>query len=206
MFQRATAAAVPVIVVTLVVMSTIDSGSPVFARGGHGSGHHSGHVHHTSSHHQVNHFQSFVKNSHKNHSPANKHHKGHHRRFRHGYFGWDGGSDDGVDDGAAIDPVDADVAPTALPITLLNPAETGRPVNYTLGTGDYSVDAGKQMTHNDGTQVIAFDRGSNFGQASYTLMPGTYRFVQTAQGLDLRTVPPQVTAASTAVANVTAEE
>jgi hypothetical protein len=40
--------------------------------------------------------------------------------------------------------------------------------------------------------VIVFDRGGAFGQATYTLQPGTYRFAMTDKGLDLRTVTPQV--------------
>jgi hypothetical protein len=206
MFRKFTAAAIPAIVVALIAISTIDSASQAFARGrGHSGGHHGGHSHMSRSHH-VNHSHSFAKNAHKSHGLAHKQHRDHHRRFRNGYFGWDGGLDGDLDDGAAVDAMDVDPVATMLPITLLNPAETGQMVTYTLGSGDYSIESAGQMVHNDGTQVIVFDRGGAFGQASYTLQPGTYRFVKTDQGLDLRTVRPQVTAAPIAAGNVTSAE
>jgi hypothetical protein len=104
-----------------------------------------------------------------------------------------------------IDPVDGDPVAAVLPITLLNPAETGRTVNYTLNSGDYSVDLAGSKVHNEGAQVIVFDRGGTFGQASYTLQPGTYRFDMTDKGLDLRTVTPQVATDQVATDQVAAD-
>jgi hypothetical protein len=101
-----------------------------------------------------------------------------------------------------IDPVDGDPVAAVLPITLLNPTETGWTVSYTLNSGDYSVDPAGSKVHNDGTQVITFDRGGAFGQATYTLQPGTYRFAMTDKGLDLRTVTPQVAADQVAAGSV----
>jgi hypothetical protein len=78
--------------------------------------------------------------------------------------------------------VDATVGPAVVtaPITILNSVEVGTAVNYTLGAGDYSLEPARSMVHNDGAQVIVFDRGGSFGQATYTLQPGTYRFVKTS--------------------------
>lgn len=105
------------------------------------------------------------------------------RPIHHGrYFGW-GETLDG--DGF----VDADTAVVAsAPITLLNPAETQQAVAYTLGADQDSLDPAQSKAYDDGTQVITFDRGGDFGQAQYTLEPGTYRFVATDQGWDLHTV------------------
>jgi hypothetical protein len=203
MFQRFTTTVVAFTVMAVIAVSGINSASPAFAKGGHSGGHSGGH--HMSSHQHMNHSQSFVKTSHKNHGSNHNQHKGHHRRSGHGYWGWDGGSgydDYGADGAVAVDPVDSGdpaVVPTASPITLLNPAETGMTVSYTLGDADYSIDPARRMVHNDGTQVIAFDRGGEFGQASYTLQPGTYGFVKTAQGIDLQTVTPQVTSNLSAI-------
>jgi hypothetical protein len=88
--------------------------------------------------------------------------------------------------------------PVPAPITILNPAETGRPVNYTLGSAEYSIEPSHSLAHNDGTQVITFERGTSFGQATYTLQPGTYRFVMTNTGWDLRTATDQLAANSAA--------
>ena len=87
-----------------------------------------------------------------------------------------------------------DSMPVPAPITILNPAETGRAVNYTLGSAEYSIEPSHSLAHNDGTQVITFERGASFGQAAYTLQPGTYRFVMTNTGWDLRTATDQLAA------------
>jgi hypothetical protein len=79
--------------------------------------------------------------------------------------------------------------PTAA-ITLLNPLETRATVNFNLASQDGSLQSGfaAQATASD-PQLIVFDRGGAFGQAQYTLSPGTaYRFTATNQGWDLRTV------------------
>jgi hypothetical protein len=93
----------------------------------------------------------------------------------------------GRDGGAVVDPV-----PVVASIRILNPASTGRLVNYMLGAGQFSIDSAQSMVHNDGTQVITFDRGDGFGTAAYTLDPGTYRFTLTEAGWDLVTVTDQV--------------
>jgi hypothetical protein len=65
---------------------------------------------------------------------------------------------------------------------------------------DSTLEAGQSVNHDQGTQVIAFKRGGSFGNARYTLEPGTYRFVATDHGWDLRTVT-QETVADTNLSN-----
>ena len=86
---------------------------------------------------------------------------------------------------------DADVLDS---ITLLNPQETRATVGYTLDSAQYSLDPAQSQVYDGGTRLIVFDRGGSFGQAQYTLQPGTYRFVATDRGWDLRTVTEQVAA------------
>ena len=109
--------------------------------------------------------------------------------------GWDGRGWDGGDAIFPIDPVvpvvpvdPVYVGPRPV-ITLLNPAGTGASLNYTLGEAQYVIASGETTTHDEGTQEIAFDRGSSFGEARYTLQPGTaYKFVSTDHGWDLNSV------------------
>jgi hypothetical protein len=128
----------------------------------------------------------------------NKHNNKHHHRH-HGRDGWGDGTDgDGGDSDGGANSYAVDSMPVPAPITILNPAETGRPVNYTLGSAEYSIEPSHSLAHNDGTQVIAFERGASFGQATYTLQPGTYRFVMTNTGWDLRAATDQLAANSAA--------
>jgi hypothetical protein len=73
-------------------------------------------------------------------------------------------------------------------VTVVNPQESGRTINYTLGSEAITLEPGYHGDTPRGTQVITFDRGDGFGQGQYTLAPGTYKFVTTDQGLDLQTV------------------
>ncbi len=90
------------------------------------------------------------------------------------------------------------VDPQPIVITLLNPAETRAPVNYNMGDTLYTLEAGQSAGHGSDTQVITFDRGASFGEARYTLAPGTYRFVNTDHGWDLKTVTYAVAGDNTA--------
>jgi hypothetical protein len=128
-----------------------------------------------------------------------------------GKNGGKGGSGNG-DGGGAWDadaivlvdviPYTPDFAPVV--ITLLNPVETRLPVNYSLGGGLYTLEAGQWVGHGDATQIISFDRGGSFGQAQYTLAPGTYRFVSTDHGWDLYTVSDQAAATDPGAGNANA--
>lgn len=106
---------------------------------------------------------------------------------------------DGADVPVDVVPYIPDVVPVVVDprpavITLLNPAETRATLTYNLGGGQYVLEAGQSMGHGEETQVIAFDRGGSFGEARYTLQPGTYRFVATEHGWDLHTVTEEIAA------------
>jgi hypothetical protein len=103
--------------------------------------------------------------------------------------GWDGDAISPIDPVVPVVPVDPVYVGPRPVITLLNPAGTGASLNYTLGEAQYVIAAGETTTHDEGTQEIAFDRGSSFGEARYTLQPGTaYKFVSTDHGWDLNSV------------------
>jgi hypothetical protein len=103
--------------------------------------------------------------------------------------GWDGDAISPIDPVVPVVPVDPIYVGPRPVITLLNPAGTGASLNYTLGEAQYVIAAGETTTHDEGTQEIAFDRGSSFGEARYTLQPGTaYKFVSTDHGWDLNSV------------------
>jgi hypothetical protein len=103
--------------------------------------------------------------------------------------GWDGDAISPIDPVVPVVPVDPIYVGPRPVITLLNPTGTGASLNYTLGEAQYVIAAGETTTHDEGTQEIAFDRGSSFGEARYTLQPGTaYKFVSTDHGWDLNSV------------------
>jgi len=107
-----------------------------------------------------------------------------------------------IPDVVPVVPIVPDVVPVVVDpqpavITLMNPADTNAPVNYSLGNNQYSLAAGDEMVHEEGAQVISFNRGGQFGEARYTLQPGTYRFVATNHGWDLHTVTEEATAETT---------
>lgn len=103
--------------------------------------------------------------------------------------GWDGDAISPIDPVVPVVPVDPVYVGPRPVITLLNPAGTGASLSYTLGEGQYVIAAGETATFDEGTQEIAFDRGDSFGEARYTLQPGTaYKFVSTDHGWDLNSV------------------
>jgi hypothetical protein len=127
---------------------------------------------------------------------------GHGRGRGGGYYGGGGAAWDAsaiVDGGYLryVVPVFPDIAPVVVDprpavITLVNPMATHTPVFYALGGEQYSLEAGQEIGHDDGTQVITFNRGGAFGEMSYTLAPGTYEFVGTDHGWDLHSVSNEV--------------
>lgn len=71
---------------------------------------------------------------------------------------------------------------------LLNPSENDATVNYVIANKNYSMDAGNSQRLSAGRKwVIRFDRGQDFGEARYTLADGTYVFVSSDRGWELRT-------------------
>lgn len=82
--------------------------------------------------------------------------------------------------------------PNALPqanylgrILLLNPADNLGEIHYLLAGDPFAMEAGMMQEMRRDATVIRFDRGPGFGEARYTLRPGTYRFVVTDHGWDL---------------------
>jgi hypothetical protein len=182
MFRKMTIAVVPALVFALAAFSTNNSASQAFANG-HGGGHRGGgHAasHRSAAHRSVNHRSGVHRSAAHKVTHAKHSAKGHGHWRRYG-FGLDGDAD-AVD----VDGLDS--------ITLVNPQETRATVGYTLDSAQYSLDPAQSQVYEGGTQVIVFDRGGSFGQAQYTLQPGTYRFVSTDRGWDLRTVTEQVAA------------
>lgn len=82
----------------------------------------------------------------------------------------------------------ADGVGAGLSITLLNPQETQQTVAYTLDSTADSLDPDQSTVYDGGPRLITFDRGGNFGQAQYTLQPGTYRFTGSDHGWELVSV------------------
>jgi hypothetical protein len=207
MFGKAKIIVVSALLVALAIVSVGESSSRAFARGGHGGGGRGGRAHSMSrsrgsrsmrSSRGRSNRKTYAHNQqhNKQHNKDNKHHHRHHGRYGLG-DGTDGDSDGGDSD-VGDNSYAVDSMPVPAPITILNPAETGRAVNYTLGSADYSIEPSRSMAHNDGTQVITFERGASLGRAAYTLQPGTYRFVMTNTGWDLRTATDQLAANSAA--------
>jgi hypothetical protein len=144
--------------------------------GGHGGGGHrsGGHGRNRSLAHHSAH-RSFARRS----AAHNHHHFVHHRRHFGPGFGFDGvdGLDGDVDSADAVDVTSS--------ITLLNPQENQQTVAYTIDSTQDSLALDQSTVYQGGTRVITFDRGGNFGQAQYTLQPGTYRFAASDHGWEL---------------------
>ena len=65
-------------------------------------------------------------------------------------------------------------------------------MNFSVGSEPGLLQPGNAAeTSASEPQVIVFDRGGSFGEARYTLQPGSaYRFTVSEQGWDLRAVTP----------------
>jgi hypothetical protein len=206
MFAKSKVLAVSALLVALAVVSMGDSASQAFARGGRGGGGgRGGRAQSISRARGSGPMRSSKgRSNRKTYAHNQQHNKQHNKNNKHyhrdhGRYGWGAGTDgDGADVDSAVDPYAVDAVAVPAPITILNPAETGRTVSYTLGSTAYSIEPSRSLAHNNGTQVIAFDRGASLGQATYTLQPGTYRFVMTNAGWDLRAATDQLAANSAA--------
>ena len=176
MFRKFTIAVIPALMFTLATFSTSDSASQALAKGGHGGG-----GHHSVSHKGGGHRSAGHKASHARTSA-----KGHRHGHRYGSFGLEGGVGGDADFASDVDALDS--------ITLVNPQETRATVGYSLDSAQYSLDPAQSQVYDGGTRSVVFDRGGSFGQAQYTLQPGTYRFTATDRGWDLRSVTGQALA------------
>lgn len=74
-------------------------------------------------------------------------------------------------------------------VLLINPSSSRGTVNYNINGNHYVAQSGMQqklaMLPDDRKWLIEFDRGENFGSATYTLPMGTYRFTPTDRGWEL---------------------
>jgi len=74
-------------------------------------------------------------------------------------------------------------------VLIVNPASTRGTVNYNLNGNHYVAGPGMKQKltalRSGRAWVVDFDRGENFGPASYTLQPGTYHFTPTDLGWQL---------------------
>jgi hypothetical protein len=72
------------------------------------------------------------------------------------------------------------------PITITNPAASKVTFSYTLDGNAYAIPPGySQELREDRVWVIQFSRGTNLGQARYSLLPGMYSFTNTDHGWEL---------------------
>ena len=74
-------------------------------------------------------------------------------------------------------------------IQITHKADAEISVNYSLGGEIFTVKPGEtQKREVDRPSVIAFGSGGSKGDLRYTLKPGTYRFIATENGWDLKQV------------------
>jgi len=86
------------------------------------------------------------------------------------------------------------VQPNSLPayqgrgISIRNPAETGTPVTFVID-GRFEAELSPGESHSlaeKSSYVVEFDRGGEFGTARHVVNEGSYEFVATERGWDLR--------------------
>ncbi len=79
----------------------------------------------------------------------------------------------------------ANAAPPVL-VRIMNPAATNLPISFIINGQVVQLQAGEAGEFRlDGSGLVKFDRGGKFGECSYTLKQGDYRFEPTAKGWDL---------------------
>lgn len=70
-------------------------------------------------------------------------------------------------------------------ILIVNPAENGQRVSFTVGDRTYRLDAGYQQRIAEDEAVVQFTSGRNRRAIRYTLRDGTYAFESTREGWNL---------------------
>jgi hypothetical protein len=74
-------------------------------------------------------------------------------------------------------------------VLIINPSSSQGTINYNVNGHHYVAEPGmsqKLPPRSDGESwVVSYDRGAEFGSATYTLSPGTYRFTPTELGWQL---------------------
>ena len=89
-------------------------------------------------------------------------------------------------DAAAEPALPANAAPPVV-VRIMNPAATTNlPIGFMINGQVVRLQAGEAGDFRvDGSGLVKFHRGGNFGESSYTLKQGEYRFEATAQGWEL---------------------
>ena len=71
-------------------------------------------------------------------------------------------------------------------ILLINPASSKVTINYNVDGSPFKMEPGFTQTLNSKSgRLVEFDRGLQFGKASYSLQKGTYKFKMTNKGWEL---------------------
>jgi hypothetical protein len=74
-------------------------------------------------------------------------------------------------------------------VLIVNPASSRSTINYNINGNHYVAEPGMQQRlaplHAGQSWVVEFDRGENFGPATYTMSPGTYHFTPSDLGWQL---------------------
>lgn len=90
-------------------------------------------------------------------------------------------------EGAPLTAASADASGCAYSgLLIMNPATTGGGMEYVINSQNYSTPAGyNQAFSGTGGWLAQFNRGPGFGDARYSLNPGTYYFASTDHGWEL---------------------
>ncbi len=84
------------------------------------------------------------------------------------------------------DPVpETEGEPVTSGIYLVNPTGSGANVRYFVNGREYTMEPGMSQKIPSGDWVVEFDRGGNFGMASYSMQDGTYYFTPSERGWEL---------------------
>jgi hypothetical protein len=103
-----------------------------------------------------------------------------------GYPIWDGATYSAYRVDTAAEPALAANAAPPVVVRIMNPAATNGPINFMINGQVVRLQAGEAGDFRvDGSGLVKFHRGGNFGATSYTLKEGAYCFEPTAQGWDL---------------------
>lgn len=87
-------------------------------------------------------------------------------------------------------------------IEIQHQTDTTIPVNYSLGGKIFAIKPGESQKRTiERPTVIAFGSGGTKGDLRYTLKPGTYRFIATDKGWDLKQVVPKATSTGKAASS-----
>lgn len=93
--------------------------------------------------------------------------------------------DSGKDQEISVSPMSASDDPPPA-IRIVNPPANRDAVSYTLNGFAFTIRPGeKQDLQGDRRWVIDFDRGGQFGKASYGLYPGVFTFTPSQRGWEL---------------------